>query len=82
MISRFKPNSPIVAITDDPQTYNYLSLEWNVWPIYTKLGNIDIFDLASTIAKSIKLAKKDDLIIVTTGSTDKLNNVMKVCTID
>lgn len=82
MISRFKPNAPIIAITDNPQTYNYLSLEWNVWPIYTKLGNIDIFDLASTIAKSIKIAKKDDLIIVTTGSTDKLNNVMKVCTID
>lgn len=82
MISRYKPNSPIIAITDNPQTYNYLSLEWNVWPIYTKLGNLDIFDLAATIAKSIKLAKKDDLIIVTTGSTDKLNNVMKVCTIE
>ncbi len=82
MISRFKPKSPIVAITDNPQTYNYLSLEWNVWPIYTKIGNIDIFDLATTVAKSVKLAKKDDLIIVTTGSTDKLNNVMKVCKVD
>lgn len=82
MISRFKPTAPIIAITDDPQTYNYLSLEWNVWPIYTKLGNIDIFELATTVAKSIKLAKKDDLIIVTTGSTDKLNNVMKVCTVE
>ena len=81
-ITRFKPNSPIIAITDNPQTYNYLSVEWNVWPIYTKIDNVDIFNLASTIAKSIKIAKKNDLIIVTTGSTDELNNVMKVCTVD
>ena len=36
MLTRYKPNTPIVAITDNPQTYNYLSLEWNVFPIYTR----------------------------------------------
>lgn len=78
-MTRFKPNTPIVAITDDPQTYNYLSIEWNVQPIYTKINNIDIFELANSVAKETKLAKTDDLIIVRTGTTDKLDNVMKVC---
>jgi len=82
MMTRFKPNSPIIAITDNPQTYNSLSVEWNVLPVYTKIENVDIFDLASTIAKSLKLAKTNDNIIVMTGTTDTLNNVMKVCQID
>lgn len=81
MLTRYKPNSPIVAITDNPQTYNYLSLEWNIFPIYTKIEGVDIFELASTVVKAMKLAKPNDLIVVTTGTTDELNNVMKVCTV-
>ena len=81
-MTRFKPNSPIIAITDNPQTYNFLAVEWNVMPIYTKIENVDIFDLAITVAKTMKLAKIGDQIIVTTGTTDELNNVMKVCDID
>lgn len=79
MMTRFKPTAPIIAITDNPQTFNYLSLEWNVKPIYTKIDSVDIFDLATTIARESRLAKVGDQIIVTTGTSDKLNNVMKVC---
>lgn len=82
MMTRFKPNNPIIAITDNAQTYNYLSVEWNVMPIYTKIEEVDIFELATTIAKDVKIAKDDDLIIVTTGTTDQLNNIMKVCQIN
>lgn len=82
MIARYKPSSPIIAITDNEQTYHYLNMEWNVLPIYSKITNVDIFELACTIAKEEKLAKENDLIIVTTGTTDKINNVMKICTIE
>lgn len=82
MIARYKPTSPIIAITDNEQTYNYLNMEWNVFPVYSKINNIDIFELACTIAKDKKLAKEDDKIIVTTGTTDQINNVMKICTIE
>ena len=82
MLSRFKPNCPIIAITDDINTYNFLSLEWNVFPIYSKINDIDIFDLACTIAKEENMAQSGDKIIVTTGNTDKVSNVMKVCIID
>jgi len=82
MIARYKPSSPIIAITDNEQTYHFLNMEWNVLPIYSKITNVDIFELACTIAKEEKLAKENDLIIVTTGTTDKINNVMKICTIE
>ena len=81
MLARFRPNSPIIAITDNEQTYHFLSMEWNVMPIYTKIEKVDIFALACTIAKEQKLAKTGDKIIVTTGTTDTLNNVMRVCNI-
>mgnify|MGYP003305885399 CR=1 FL=1 len=45
LISRYRPNAPIIAITDNKQTYNYLSLEWNILPIYTKIKDMDIFEL-------------------------------------
>ena len=82
MIARYKPECPIIAITDNPQTYNYLSMEWNVLPIYSKINNTDIFELACVIAKEEKIAKENDTIIVTTGTTDTINNVMKICTIE
>jgi pyruvate kinase len=82
MIARFKPETPIIAITDNFQTYNYLSLEWNVLPVYSKASNVDIFDLAVSVAKTHNLAKENDLIIVTTGTTDKIDNVMKICQVD
>ena len=82
MMTRFKPNAPIIAITDNPQTYNALCSEWNILPIYTKIENVDIFELAVTVVKAMKLAKQGDNIIVTTGTTDTLSNVMKVCQVD
>ena len=82
IMARYKPECPIIAITDNIQTYNFLSMEWNVMPILSKINNIDIFELATLIAKNEHLAKNGDKIIVTTGTTDTLNNVMKICAIE
>lgn len=82
LIARYKPDCPIVAITDSYQAYNYLSMEWNILPVFSKIPSNDIFKLACIIAKEGKLAKAGDRIIVTTGTTDTINNVMKICTID
>lgn len=79
MMARFKPDTPIIAITDSQQTYNYLSMEWNVIPVYSKVDNVDIFDHATSVAKTHGVAKENDLIIVATGTTDKIANVMKIC---
>ncbi len=82
MLSRFKPSCPIIAITDSEQCYNYLSMEWNVLPVLSSIDSKDIFELACDIAKKTKTAKEGDQIVVLTGTTDLLNNVMKVCDID
>ena len=82
MIARYKPNARIIAITNNEQTYDYLSMEWNVTPIYTDIEDMDIFDLACTIAKEEGIAKTGENIIVTTGSTDPISNVIRICTID
>ncbi len=79
MISRYKPLSPVIAITKNEHTYNYLSLAWNCVPVYSTIDNVDIFDLACEIAKEHGIAKANDLIIVTTGTTDPINNVIKGC---
>jgi len=81
MLARYKPNTPIIAITDNKQTYNYLSMEWNVHPIFTNIEKVDIFHLATTIAQEEKIAKKGDKIIVITGTTDEISNVMRICTV-
>lgn len=81
LLSRFKPNCPIIAITDSEQCYNYLSMEWNVLPVLAKIEGSNIFDLAVNVAKETRVAKEGDQIIVVTGTTDPLNNVMKVCDI-
>ncbi len=82
LIARYKPDCPIIAITDNYQTYNYLSMEWNVLPVFSNIKSKDIFELACIIAKEEKLAKVGDRIIVTTGTTDTIDNVMKICTIE
>ena len=81
MMARFKPDTPIIAITDNENVYNYLALEWNVIPVYSKINDVDIFDMATSVAKAHNIAKENDLIIVTTGTTDQIDNVMKICKI-
>ena len=82
MIARYKPKTPIIAITNNEHTYNYLSLEWNVYPVLSQIENMDIFELACSVAKEENIAKAGDKIIVTTGNTDPLANVMRICTIE
>lgn len=82
MLARFKPNCPIIAITDNEQSFNYLSMEWNVVPVLSRIDGEDIFSLANTVVTNLKIAKPKDKIIVLTGTTDYLNNIMKVCVVE
>lgn len=67
---------PIVAVADTEKTYYSLGMMSNCVPVYSKKEE-DIFKQASTICINKKLAKPNDLIIVTTGTTDKISNVLK-----
>lgn len=69
-------NVPIVAITDSKKTYNQMAMFSNSIAVYDKTVK-DIFGYASMCVKNLKIAKSGDLIIVTTGTSDKIDNVLK-----
>ena len=67
---------PIVAVAETKKTFYCLGMMCNCVPVYSKKEE-DIFKQASKICLDKNIAKQNDLIIVTTGTTDKISNVLK-----
>lgn len=83
MVSRFRPNIPIIAATFDKRAYTQLALNWGVRPIITKKYNStdDLFDLADEIAKVYGNCKSGDTVLVTAGmpiGQGEGTNILKV----
>ena len=86
MVSRFRPEAPIIATTQDEGVMRRLALCWGVYPVKTSgVGNID-----EMIGKSIDSAKEQDLVedgdlvIITAGAPIGVKgktNLIKVHTI-
>jgi len=70
LISRFRPEMPIIALTPSEKTYQQLALEWGVIPLKAdaKLSLIEALAFTSQYALREKLVKKDDLVVITTGT--------------
>ncbi len=71
---------PIIAITDNEKTYNALALYCGT-VAYLKKDEKDLFESAQKVCARYKIAKNGDNVIITTGSTDKISNMMKLETI-
>ena len=71
---------PIIAITDSEKTYNALALYCGCLPCL-KQNEDTLFENVQKICFKNKIAKKGDNVIITTGSTDKISNMMKLQTI-
>lgn len=69
MISKYRPNADILAVTFDDRARRGLMVNWGVYPIVTeKPSNTDeMFDLAAAKAVETGLAKEGDLILITAG---------------
>ena len=67
---------PIVAVADSTKTFNALAMMCNVIPVLDEKQD-DIFAQASKICLQNKIASKGNMIIVTTGTTDSISNVLK-----
>lgn len=69
MISKYRPNADILALTFDERTQRGLMVNWAVQPyIVDKPANTDeMFDLAAKKAVELGFAKKGDQIIITAG---------------
>lgn len=69
MISKYRPTCPIVGCTTDETILRQLNLSWGIIPVLVeeKTNTDELFDHAIETAKTKKLLKNDDLIVITAG---------------
>ena len=83
MLSRFRPNCPIIAPTISKKTRRQLSLSWGVIPIMSEIrtNSDELFDHAVECAEKTGLIKTGDLTVMTGGTPLGISgttNVMRV----
>ena len=86
MVSKFRPECPIVAITDNERVMRQLSLTWGALPVITTSGkNTDeVINNAINAAKEKQYIAENDLVVITAGvpvATSGTTNLIKVETI-
>ncbi len=69
MVSRFRPEAPIVAMTNSDKVYHQLSPSWGVIPTICQTfdNTDDMFINAEETVKRLGLAKSGDNIVITAG---------------
>ncbi len=70
LVSKHKPNVPILALTPKEKTLYFLTLKWSVFPVKVKpFKTVDgILRRGPEIAKRLNLLKSGDLYVITAGS--------------
>lgn len=83
MISKYRPNCPIIGCTTDETILRQLNLSWGITPVLVdeKNNTDELFDHAIDVAKSKKLINNGDLVVITAGvplGTSGTTNLLKV----
>ncbi len=83
MISKYRPDADILAVTFDERTKRGLMLNWGVYPTVAQKPTTtdEMFELASKQAVDLGFAKEGDLILITAGvpvGERGTTNVMKI----
>lgn len=83
MISKYRPDADILAITFDDRTRRGLMVNWGVHPIVADRPSTtdEMFELAANKAVDLGFAKEGDLILVTAGvpvGESGTTNIMKL----
>ena len=70
LISRFRPQMPILALTPNEKVYHQMAFFWGVIPIKTEVLKTvqEAITLATEQAKKSNIVQKNDLVVVTTGA--------------
>lgn len=70
LISRHRPEMPIVALTENQKTYHQLALQWGVIPLEPAFASSarEAFTITSQIARAREIVHYGDLVVVTSGS--------------
>ncbi|WP_288551627.1 MULTISPECIES: pyruvate kinase [Enterococcus] len=83
MISKYRPDADILAVTFDERTKRGLMLNWGVYPTVAEKPSTtdEMFELAAKQAVDLDFAKEGDLILITAGvpvGERGTTNVMKI----
>lgn len=83
MVSKFRPDCPIIATTPCEKVRRQLSLSWGVYPFLAeyKDSTDDIFDHSVEIAIESRIVKNGDLVVITAGvpvGVSGTTNILKV----
>ncbi|MDF1507012.1 pyruvate kinase [Robertmurraya sp. DFI.2.37] len=83
MISKYRPQAPIIAVTYHPSVYRRLALVWGVYPQLGESANTtdDMLDIAVQESLNSKLVKHGDLVVITAGvpvGESGTTNLMKI----
>ncbi|HCX64598.1 MAG TPA: pyruvate kinase [Eubacteriaceae bacterium] len=86
MVSKFRPASTIIAITDDAKVQRALTIMWGVYPVHTKTfdDTDSLFDDSIFTAVRQGLVTTGDLVVITAGvplGVKGTTNLLKVKTI-
>jgi pyruvate kinase len=86
-VSRYRPRTPILAITPDSAVCARLVLRWGVHPFHvTKPSSIEeLFKMGATLAKDVGMARPGDLIVVAGGvpiGEPGATNLLKIETVN
>ncbi len=83
VVSSFRPPVPILALSDNPRTYNQLALVWGVIPILCARGSTydEMLACARKVALEMGLASAGERVVLTAGlplHTSGTTNTMRV----
>ncbi|AWB44063.1 pyruvate kinase [Paenibacillus sp. CAA11] len=69
MISKYRPQAPIVAVTTEDKTMRRLALAWGVTPVKGQVASTtdELFDNAMNGGLESGLVKEGDLVVITAG---------------
>ena len=69
LVSRFRPNTPVVACLLSEQVQRQMALYWGITPLLMPYASStdDLIDLAVASAESAGLVRQGDLVVVTAG---------------
>ncbi|ANY74841.1 pyruvate kinase [Paenibacillus ihbetae] len=86
MVSKYRPQAPIIAVTTQDRTLRRLALTWGVTPVKGELATStdEMFDYALQGGVKSGLVKEGDLVVITAGvplGRSGSTNLLKVDTI-
>ena len=86
LVSKYKPDVPVIAITPREETLKYLTMKWGVIPVKVKAFKTvdEILEKAVKIVKEKGIAKSGDTVVITAGSHTGISgstDLLKVATV-